>query len=391
MRKNALKLIALTIIISMFCMIILAGCSKKPDDKEVKDTIKIGYAGPITGGSAEHGNRQMRGAKFAVEEINAAGGINGKMVELVIMDDRADPKEAANIANRYASDPEILAVIGHANSSCTLAGAPIYNNAELLHITTSSSAPAITEAGPYTFRLWNSDAYTARFNVEAMVKAGYKKIAIIYENNDYGRGGYEVARQTLLDLGLKPVAEESYLLGETKDFTSIITKLKNAGAEAVYGVSDETEIAMFLMQCKQLDYHPFFMSSGTYNPAVIRLGKDAVEGATGNTLAYLFSPDEKLDAWFEKFIERFKDEGITGRDMLSPVAYEAARMILEAIKEVGEDREAIKDYLSGIKNWKGIIGEVSFDENGDAFLPLIHVTIKNGDFVLWSPETHVKK
>lgn len=195
----------------------------------------------------------------------------------------------------------------------------------------------------------------------------------------------------MLDLGLKPVAEESYLLGETKDFTSIITKLKNAGAEAVYGVSDETEIAMFLMQCKQLDYHPFFMSSGTYNPAVIRLGKDAVEGATGNTLAYLFSPDEKLDAWFEKFIERFKDEGITGRDMLSPVAYEAARMILEAIKEVGEDREAIKDYLSGIKNWKGIIGEVSFDENGDAFLPLIHVTIKNGDFVLWSPETHVKK
>lgn len=181
MRKNALKLIALTIIISMFCMIILAGCSKKPDDKEVKDTIKIGYAGPITGGSAEHGNRQMRGAKFAVEEINAAGGINGKMVELVIMDDRADPKEAANIANRYASDPEILAVIGHANSSCTLAGAPIYNNAELLHITTSSSAPAITEAGPYTFRLWNSDAYTARFNVEAMVKAGYKKIAIIYQ------------------------------------------------------------------------------------------------------------------------------------------------------------------------------------------------------------------
>ncbi len=393
MKKRMGKIVGLIVLVAMLGSLVLTGCGSSDSGGQgtSSDTIKIALAGPQTGGSAEHGTRQRRGALLAVEEVNAAGGINGKMVELVVLDDRADPKEAANIANRLASDPSVLGVIGHANSSCTLAGAPIYNNAGLVHITTSSSSPAISDAGPYTFRLWNSDSYTYTYITEAAIKAGYDKIGIIYENNDYGRGGYEVIKRVLKENGIEPLVEEAYLLGETKDFTSTITKLQNAGVEAVVAVSDETEIALFLTQCKQLDYAPFFASSGTFNPAVLNLGKDAVEGAVGSCLTMLIEPDEKLLAWNQKFDERFKDEGIfAGSDMFAPVAYEAARMLLEAIKEVGEDREAIKDYLTGIKNWEGIFGTVSFDENGDAHLPLTYITIKGGKFVPWSPEAHVK-
>jgi branched-chain amino acid transport system substrate-binding protein len=379
--KKLINSLILVLIIALMSIGTLTGYSSE-------GTIKIGFAGPTTGGGASYGMPQVFGATMAIEEVNAKGGINGKMVELVVMDDRTDPKEASTIAMRLVSDPDILAVLGHSNSSCTLAAAPIYNKGGLVNLTTTSSAPSISDAGPYTFRLFVTDAYRAKFDIEAMVEAGYDKIAIIFENNDFGRGGYNAALKTLNDLGLEPVAEEAYLLGETKDFTTTITKLKNIGAEAIYALSDEAEIALFLMQCKQLDYNPFFMSIGTYNPAVMRIGKEAVEGAVGAAISFALEPSAEFNTWWERFLDRFKAEGVEAKDMYSPVAYDAVRLILKAIEERGEDREAIKNYLDDIKSWKGIVGEVSFDENGDSFLPLVHVMIKDGEFVSWSPETH---
>ncbi|HHV79563.1 MAG TPA: branched-chain amino acid ABC transporter substrate-binding protein [Firmicutes bacterium] len=378
-----------TVLFPAVCLLLIAavvsGCSSKPAEKAAQKPaegpIKIGAALALTGGSAEQGNRARRGALLAIEEANQAGGINGRKIELVEMDDRADPKEAANVANRLAADPSVVAVIGHTNSSCTLAGAPIYNKAGLVHITCSSSSPKISDAGPYTFRVWNSDAYTASFNVKKIIELGYKKIAIIYENNDYGRGGYDVAKKTLEEAGIQPVAAESYLLGETKDFSTIITKLKNAGAEAIYGVSDETEIPLFLKQAHQMGYKPFFVSSGTYNPAVIRLGGQDVEGAVGNALFNPEDPKPSLKAFFDKYLERFKSEGVTGTDPVSPAAYDATRMIIEALKKGGTTREAVKDYLTNLKDFDGVLGKLSFDKNGDTFIPMIYMTIKDGKFV----------
>lgn len=354
----------------------LAGCASQ----DSKKTIKIGLGLALTGGSAEQGNRTRRGALLAIEEFNKAGGYKGRMFELVPLDDRADPKEAANVANKHVADAEVIAVIGHTNSSCTLAGAPIYNKGGLVHITCSSSSPAISTAGAYTFRVWNSDAYTASFNVKKIISLGYKNIAIIYENNDYGRGGYNVALKTLEEAGMKPVAAESYLLGETKDFSAVITKLKAAGADAIYGVSDETEIPLFLKQSHLAGYNPFFVSSGTYNPAVIRLGGADVEGAVGNTL---FNPDNippALKTFFDKFMERFKSEGVTATDPLSPASYDATRMIIEAVKKNGPTREGVKNYLTTLKDFDGILGKLTFDANGDVFIPMIHMTIKDGKF-----------
>jgi len=379
--KKLINSLIVVFVIVLMSICILTGYSSE-------GTIKIGFAGPLTGGSAEHGTRQVLGATMAIEEVNEAGGINGKMLELVKMDDRADPKEAATIANRFGSDEDILVVLGHANSSCTLAGAPIYNNAGLVHMTTTSSAPSISDAGPYTYRLWVTDNYRAKYDIGAMVEAGYDNIAIIFENNDYGRGGYNAARNALNDLGLEPLVAETYLLGETKDFTTLITKLQNMGAEAVYAISDETEIAMFLMQSKQFDYNPFYVSAGTYNPAVIRIGQEAVEGAIGTAMAFVLDqdPSAEINLWWENFYNRFPNDNY--KCLFAPVAYEAVSMMIKAIEERGEDREAIKNYLDDVKSRKGLIGEVSFDENGDAFLPLVHVMVEDGDFVPWSPQIH---
>jgi len=382
----------ISIVVTVFMLVsIISGCtSESPgtsseqeasaEQEASTETIKIGAGLALTGGSAEQGNRARRGTLLAIEEANAEGGIDGKLIELVALDDRADPKEAANVANRLAADESVVAVIGHINSSCTLAAAPIYNKNELVHITTCSSSPAISDAGDYTFRVWNSDAYTASFNTYQIIDRGYTKVGIIYENNDYGRGGYEVTVETLAKEGIEPLFAEAYLLGETKDFSTIITKLKNAGVEAVMGIADETEIPLFMKQSHQLGYEPFFASSGTYNPAVIRLGGEDVNGIVGSTFFDPANPPEKVEQFFKKFLDRFSAEGVTGTDPVSPASYDATKMIIQALREKGTTREDVQAYLSDLKDFEGVLGKLSFDENGDTIIPLVKMMIEDGEF-----------
>jgi branched-chain amino acid transport system substrate-binding protein len=359
----------------LLLVMFVAGCAK-----QAQGTIKIGYGGGLTGSAAQEGNDVRRGALMAIEEANKAGGYKGRMFEQMALDDQHDPKESTMVATRFVGDSSVIAVIGHQGSSCTLAAAPIYNKAGLVDIACGSSSPKLTDAGPYTFRVWNSDSYTSRFNVQKIIDLGYKRIAFIYENNDFGVGGYDVAKKVLEDAGMKPVAAESYLLGETKDFTAIITKLKAAGTDAVYALSDETEIPLFLKQAHQANFNPFFVSAGIYNLAVIRLGGQDVEGAVGNAL---FNPDNlspSLKAFFDKYLERFKSENVTGVVPQNVAAYDATRMIIDAVKKGGASREAVKNYLTTLKDFEGVLGKLSFDANGDMVIPMVYMTIKDGKF-----------
>ncbi|MCR4398036.1 MAG: ABC transporter substrate-binding protein [Firmicutes bacterium] len=388
-----MKRFSTTAAVLLIAMALVAGCAgqatkpaeqPKPAEPAKPKTIKIGCTFPLSGSSAELGQRTLRGINLAVEEINAAGGINGKLIEVVPMDDRADPKEAANVANLFASNPEILAVIGHNNSSCTLAGAPIYNKAGLPHISPDSSSPKITDAGPYTFRVRNSDAYTGAYNVQKMWEAGYRKIGILYENNDFGRGGLEVGTKTIKELGSEPAATEAFMLGETKDFSTAITNFKKAGVEAIYLVGDYTEIALFCKQAHQMGYRPsVWGATGAFNPAIIKLAGEDAEGIVGSTVFYPDDPRPEVKEYVKKFVERYKSEGITQCDAFSPNGYDSLRIIAEAIKKNGESREGIKNYLTTLKDFPGVIGKITFDENGDVKIPLKLFVIKNGDFVPW--------
>ncbi|NPV71017.1 MAG: ABC transporter substrate-binding protein [Firmicutes bacterium] len=354
---------------------------------EVPKTIKIGNAGALTGGPAQLGTWVKKGVQLAIEEANKAGGINGVMIELVAMDDRADPKEAAAIANMFVSDPTVVAVVGHLNSSCTLASAPIYNKGGLVQITATSSSPKVTEAGPYTFRVCNTDEHNVRFNVQLLIDEGYKKIGILYENNDYGRGGYDVAVKTLEKAGIRPVSAESFMLDETKDFGTIIAKFRKAGATAIYGHLDQSDLALFMKQCHAVGYKPQLVGAGVYNPDVIRLGGKAMEGAIGNAM---FHPDNirpSLKAFFDKYANRYKGDGSSVEpNVIAPAGYDAAMMIIEALKKSGVSREGVKNYLTNLKDFDGALGKLSFDENGDTVVPTIYVQVKDGKFVEYTPK-----
>lgn len=169
---------------------------------------------------------------------------------------------------------------------------------------------------------------------------------------------YEVAVEVLGEAGVTPLVAEAYLLGETKDFSTIITKMKDAGVEAVFAVSDETELPMFMKQSQQLGFTPFVTSTGTYSNVVVDLGGDSVEGLYGATFFDPSNPPEKIAAFFKKVSERFADEGATEEDVnaLTLSAYAATQMIIEGLKQNGRvprRRQELSHRSSGFRDPHG--------------------------------------
>lgn len=358
------------------------GTSDTSDQK----VLKIGCEVPLTGGSAEQGNRTLMGATLAVEEINAAGGINGYMLELVAEDDEAQPQKSATIANKFVADEDIVAVVGYTQSSCALAAAPIYNQSGLVQVCTFSSNMGIAEAGPYTFRTCVTDALNVDLNLDILLNdKGLTKLGMLYENNDFGVGFATLSAEYLENLGMSFLVTEQMILGETKDFSTIITKFKDAGVEGICVAGDETELCLFAKQCHQLGYFPEITSPGTYNPNVIELGGEDVEGLTGNTLFDPNNLSDELTAYFENLFERFPETNGT-TDLHSTTGYTAVKVVAEAIEKGGTTREEIKDYMTTMKDFPSFFGPITFDENGDAALVLSKVVIKDGTFVSYTGE-----
>ncbi|MHB1405870.1 MAG: ABC transporter substrate-binding protein [Desulfitobacteriaceae bacterium] len=343
--------------------------------------IKIGVAGPFTGPIAETGATVKKAVELATEQINKAGGINGKKVELVEADDKADPKEAATIANKFVADTTILGALANYTSSTTLAGAPIYNRAGLSHIAYGSTSPAVTTAGAYTYRDITTDAYDGEFVAKWTVDEGFKKIAILYENDDYGKGLADVYNKKVTALGASVVMQEPYNLGETKDFSAILTKLKNAGPDALFIAGQYNEAAMILKQGSRLGIKlPVFGSNGLYSDALIQLGGQEVEGlrCVGSFHRSVDYPEAKT------FIESYKAKWGQEPDIWAAFAYDAANIMFEAVKNGGEDRKKVNDYLTTLKGFKGATGTTTFDANGDCMKEPLKLIVQNGKFEIYN-------
>jgi len=209
----------------------------------------IATATPLTGPVAEDGQCDRNGALVAADYINSQGGIRGHKIRVISEDDRSDPKEAATLANKLANNKEVLAIMGHHNSSCSLAAAPIYNRAKVVMNSPASSSPAYSNAGHYCCRIEVTDAQQGAYVCNWMVKErGYKKIAVLWENDDYGLGLRQVAEKNIPELGGKVVDVESYYMGETKDFSSIITKMRGTNPDAIFIGGQYTEAALIRKQ-----------------------------------------------------------------------------------------------------------------------------------------------
>ena len=352
------------------------------------DAIKIAVPTPLTGSAAGYGENVKAGVDLKLEEINAAGGIGGKKVEAVYFDEQCEPREAATVSSSIVNDEAIVAIVGHLCSSAHLAGLPAYVREGIAAITptatnTTISSKSKDEKGKaWSFRNVYRDDFQGKFLADYSAKVlGLKKVAVFYENNDYGIGLKDAFIKEAKALGLTVVGEEAYKKGD-QDYTPQLTKLKGAAPEAMFVAGYYPEGALIADQAKKIGLNVAKMGAdGFDNLDYVKLG-----GASADN-TYLTAPFlvETAGADAKKFIDAFKAKYKRDVDWMSANAYDAAGIVTEAIAKVGADRAKIRDYLAGLdspeKGYKGVTGVNYFDGNGDCLKPAYVKVVKDGKFV----------
>ncbi|MFD3260394.1 ABC transporter substrate-binding protein [Paenibacillus lentus] len=369
----------LVVILTGLLVGLLGGCAANDGSQVKSDTIRIGLAAPISGTQAQYGQAFKNGAELAAAQINEAGGIDGKQVEIVVQDDKGDSNEAVNVANKFVSDKNILAVVGHFNSSATLATAPVYNKNKIVEISPSSSAPGVTDAGEYTFRVITTDAFQADYLADWSKELGYSKVALIYEQSDFCLGLLDVYQKSAPDNNIEVVAAEAYNPGD-KDFSTILTKIKDKQPEAIFIGGFYNEAALISQQAKKLNLSVDFIGvDSLYSEALLELGGESVEGF--KLIGFFYPDGDNEEA--AKFAADYEAAYSSKPDTYAAYSYVAASVVIKAIKEKGADRESIKTYLETLKDYKGATGVLSFDENGDVETIPSKLTIQGGKFELF--------
>lgn len=343
------------------------------------DTIKIGVAGPHSGDLASYGLPSVNAAKIVAEKINAAGGIGGKKIELLIEDTVCKPEVATNTATKLVSDGAQL-VLGGICSGATKAALPIYNDAGILVMSPSATNPALTQSGDYPnfFRTIAPDDAQAQLDVDfALKKLGYTKIAVIHDKGDYGKGFAEFAKKYLEDAGVPPVLFEGVTPGAV-DYSAIVQKIKKSGAEAVVfgGYHPEASKIVSMMNKKRLKAD-FISDDGVKDITFIKVAGKNAEGA------YASGPqDTSHNPLSMKAVEEHKTQFSADPGAFYENAYSAMLAMTAAVEKAGStDLAALKKVLQTEKT-DTPVGAISFDERGDAIGVGFSVyQVKDGVFV----------
>ena len=380
MKKNGARSTVLLVISVMTSVMImgfaLTGC-------EAKNEIKIAVAGPFTGPIAAFGEMIKRGAELKAKEINAAGGVNGKTLTLVFEDDTGKDKEASLVAERIASNRQILAVGGHFNSSCSLAGKPIYKRAGIVELSPGSTNVRVAAGSDWTFRNIYRDDFQAAFAAKYIknVLGEVQKVAIFFDNDDYGRGLKESFAAAAKDLGLEIVGMEAYDRDNT-DFKAQLTSIKAKQPDLIFLSGLYSQAGLIVSQAREGgSTAQLFGADGVDSPDFLEIAGDAAEG-TYVTTPFVFRPD---DPKAQKMATAFEEIHGVAPDTWAALTYDAVGMIVEAIEKGGENRQAIRDHLASIdtpeEGYNGITGLTYFDENGDCTKPAYVKIVKDGQFV----------
>jgi branched-chain amino acid transport system substrate-binding protein len=323
--------------------------------------ITIAVAGPITGQYAAFGEQLKRGAEMAVADINAAGGVNGEKLVLEIGDDACDPKQAVAVANQMVSKG-IKFMAGHFCSGSSIPAADIYAEEGIIQISGASTNPEFTEKG-----LWNTHRVCGRDDAQGIVAGKFlaknfkgKKIAIIDDKSPYGKGLADETRKALNAAGEKETLNESYTAGE-KDYTALVSKMKDAGIEAVYVGGYHTEGGLILRQMREQGMSAQMVSGDAFNTEEFW----TITGSAGEGMIFTFAPEPRNNPAAKEVVERFK---AAGYDPEGYTLYEYAAIqawAAGAAATGGTDGKKIAEWLRAGNPFKTVLGELALNEKGD--------------------------
>jgi len=355
----------------------LSGLAQAADE-----TIKLGIVAPMSGPNARYGAFSMRGAELAVKDINAAGGLDGRKIELFNADSQGTPVEGVSATRRLIDEDEVDYIIGDVSSSVTLAMQPVAEDAGVLLLNAASSNPKITYGAgvggyKWTFRNYPTDENRAFVVAKyAAEQRGFSKFAVLSVDSDYGRSAIEFTKKYLPEFKGEILSEDYYKEGEV-DFRSVLAKIRDNGAQAIimYGLADTTPIVARQMVEIGLAGKVTLIGNGEFNTEkTIKSAPTALEGAVEAAawLPAFDSPESKA------FVEKFTTEYQDAPNNHAYVHWDTVNLLAKAIHEAGSaDREKVRDALSKIK-YKSPVGDVTFDDHNQARLPMILLQIENG-------------
>ncbi|WP_111494409.1 MULTISPECIES: branched-chain amino acid ABC transporter substrate-binding protein [Marinobacter] len=331
--------------------------------------IKIGIAGPMTGAVAQYGDMQFSGARMAIEQINANGGVNGEELVAVEQDDVCDPKQAVTVANNMVNEG-VRFVVGHLCSSSTQPASDIYEDEGILMVTPASTSPAITERGyELVFRTIGLDSMQGPVAANYIASQSPERVAVIHDKQQYGEGIASAVKSTLEDDGVNVVMYEGITAGQ-KDFSSLVTKLKQANVDFVYYGGYHPELGLILRQAQQASLDAQFMGpEGVGNKDINTIAGDAAEGLLV-TLPPSF--DEKAEN--QALVKAFQDKGEDPSGPFVLTSYAAVQLIADGIEQA--DSTDPFDVAEALRSgsYETPIGTVEYDQAGD---------LKSFDFVVY--------
>ncbi|EFF75087.1 branched-chain amino acid ABC transporter substrate-binding protein [Achromobacter piechaudii] len=325
-------------------------------------TIKIGVVGPTTGAVTQYGDMVREGVDTAIERINAAGGVNGKKLEAVVIDDGCEPKQGPVAANRVVNS-KIGFVVGHVCSGATIAAADIYNNEGVVMVTPSATAPAVTDGKNYEFifrtigRDDQQGPAAAKFVLE---KIKPKKAAVLHDKQSYGQG-IATAVKNDLEKGGVPVAIFEGVNAGDSDYSAVITKLKAQGVDFVYYGGYHPEMGLLLRQAAEQGVKAKWMGpEGAGNPDINAIAGDAVEG-----MLLTLPADFTQNAANADIVKAFEAKKRNAGGAFQMTAYTATQVIADGIKGAGsDDPTKVAKYLHA-NSFDTPIGKVSWNKQGD--------------------------
>lgn len=346
------------------------------------ESVHVGLSAPLTGDQAYIGVGVNQGALMAIEDSNAKGPIFGNAkLKLVSLDDQHNPTQAVLVANKFASDPKLVGVIGHFNSSCTKAASAIYHETRIPQVTPASTNPDISKQGFDTFfRVCPTDDVQAPAAANFVFqKLGVKKIAIIDDQTTYGQGLADQFNKKFKALGGEVVSHSGITQGE-KDFTPLLTKIKSQKPELIFFGGIYPELSLLIKQSRKIGLTaPWMGGDGIFDASLIQL---ATPSLAEGTYATMLGVDPHMLPAAQDFVRRYEARyGEIGS--FAAYGYDAANVLIDAIRRAGKnDREAVLKELKNTKDFPGILGPINFDSKGDAIGKSVGIfKVQNGKFL----------
>lgn len=327
--------------------------------------IKIGVAGPITGPNAAFGAQLKNGVEQAVEDINAAGGLMGQKLQVVVGDDVSDPKQGVSVANKFAAEG-VKMVVGHFNSGVSIPASEVYQESGIIQVTPASTNEKFTDRG-----LWNTFRTCGRDDQQGAVAGNYlaknfkdKKIAVVHDKTPYGKGLADNTKATMNKAGPKEVVYEGVNTGE-KDYSALVSKLKQANVDVVYFGGLHTEAGLIIRQMRDQGLNaPMMSGDGIVSSEFVSI---AGPGADGTLMT--FGPDARKNPNAKDAVAKFKAKNFEP-EAYTLYSYAAVQILADAAKQANStDGKKIAEVMKQGKPFKTVIGDISYDKKGDITRP----------------------